>query len=256
MEEDTMPNNEKLLSILTPVLANERTRELLTETIASVDQQTLPQDWKLEWIIMEDGNEPKLGDYPWPDSVRYAKVEKQVGEPSARTLALSMAIGEVVLAFDADDTLPLGSLKKICSAFDDNPSAKWVAGQESTPRHPTPWISQKDLKDNIEAGLCKPGTIYPFWKRTGQFPVTFQCSYKTDTLWEYGGYPAMPYSGDINLLFAVSSVEFGVVLHDTVLNYRRWPGQMTAQKEYFAVKDLSHQHAEKWVKAVTRKLNS
>jgi len=256
MKEATMPNNEKILSILTPVLANEGTRELLPETIASVEQQALPPGWNLEWIIMEDGKEPILEDYPWADSVLYRKIEKQVGEPSARTLALSMAIGEVVLAFDADDTLPPESLQKICTAFDENPSAKWVAGQESTPRHPTPWISLKDSKDSIEPGLCQPETIYPFWKRTGQFPVTFQCSYKTDTLWEYGGYPAMPYSGDINLLFAVSSVEPGVVLHDTVLNYRRWPGQMTAQKEYFAVKDLSHQHAEKWVEAVTRKGNS
>lgn len=251
-----MPNSEKMLSILTPVLANEGTRELLPETIQSVEQQTLPPDWKLEWIIMEDGKEPVLEDYPWPESVHYRKIEKQVGEPAARTLALSMAIGGVVLAFDADDTLPPESLQKICTAFDENPGAKWVAGQESTPRHQTPWINKDDPQDFIEAGFCQPGVIYPFWKRTGQFPVTFQCSYKTDTLWEYGGYPAMPYSGDINLLFAVSSVEPGVVLHDTVLNYRRWPGQMTAQKEYFAVKDLSHQHAEKWVQAITRKSES
>ena len=251
-----MPNNEKMLSILTPVLANDGTRELLPETITSVEQQALPPGWNLEWIIMEDGKDPILEDYPWPDSVHYRKIEKQVGEPSARTLALSMAIGEVVLAFDADDTLPTESLMKICTAFDENPAAQWVAGQESTPRHPTPWINRDDPQDYIEAGFCQPGVIYPFWKRTGQFPVTFQCSYKTDTLWKYGGYPAMPYSGDINLLFAESSIEPGVVLHDTVLNYRRWPGQMTAQKEYFAVKDLSHQHAEKWVQAVTRKSES
>jgi len=248
-----MPSKEKMLSILTPVLANEGTRELLPETIASVEQQTLPPDWSLEWIIMEDGKEPVLEDYPWPESVRYRKIEKQVGEPSARTLALSMAIGETVLAFDADDTLPIGSLERICTAYDENPSAKWVAGQESTPRHPTPWMNANDPEDYIAPGLCKPGTIYPFWQRTGQFPVTFQCSYRTNTLWEYGGYPAMPYSGDINLLFAVSSLEPGVVLHDTVLNYRRWTGQMTAQKEYFAVKDLSRQHADKWIRSITGK---
>ncbi len=253
MEEDIMPSNEKMLSILTPVLVNEGTRELLPKTIASVEQQSLPAGWNLEWIIMEDGKDPVLEGYSWPDNVRYRKIEKQVGEPSARTLALSMAAGEIVLAFDADDTLPPESLKKICTAFDENPVAKWVAGQESTPRHLTPWINRTDPEDFVAAGICQPETIYPFWKRTGQFPVTFQCSYKTDTLWEYGGYPAMPYSGDINLLFAVSSIEPGVVLHDTVLNYRRWPGQMTAQKEYFAVKDLSKQHAEKWIQAITRK---
>jgi glycosyltransferase involved in cell wall biosynthesis len=253
MKADTMQNNEKMLSILTPILANKGTTDLLPETVTSVKQQDLPLGWSLEWIIMEDGDRPVLENYPWPDSVRYQKIEKRVGEPSARTLALSTAIGEVVLAFDADDTLPPDSLKKICTAFDENPDAKWVAGQESTPRHPTPWIDRYNTKDYIEEGYCHPGTIYPFWKRTGQFPVTFQCSYKAETLWRFGGYPAMPYGGDINLLFAVSSVEPGVVLHDTLLNYRRWPGQMTAQKEYFAVKDMAQQHAEKWIQAITRK---
>src|SRR5688572_22076497 len=94
--------------------------------------------------------------------------------------------------------------------------------------------------------------MYPFWQRTGQYPVTFQCSYPVDTLWEFGGYPAMPYAGDINLLFATSTIYPGVLLHDVVLNYRRWPGQMTAEKSYFAVEDLSYQHIGRWVNALTR----
>lgn len=250
-----MQNSEKTISILTPVLANEGTRELLTETAESVERQTLPKGWNMEWIIMEDGKEPVLENFDWPESASYYKVEKQVGEPSARTLALSASLGDVVLAFDADDTLPDQALDRICSAYDEYPTARWVAGQESTPRHSTPWINKDNPADFISNGLCEPGVIYPFWKRTDQFPVTFQCSYKADTLWKYGGYPAMPYAGDINLLFAVSSVEPGVVLHDTLLNYRRWPGQMTAQKEYFAMKELSHIHADKWVNAITKEEN-
>src|SRR5688572_19177608 len=112
------------LSILTPVLANDATEELLSQTIESVQAQTLPPGWDLEWMIMEDGREPRLKDYPWPDSVRYRAVEKQVGEPAARTLALSAATGTHGLALDADDTLPKNALQKICQAYDQYPEAK------------------------------------------------------------------------------------------------------------------------------------
>lgn len=247
---------EKTLSILTPILVTDGTMDLLPETIASVEQQQLPAGWNYEWIVMEDGGAPRLKNYPWPESVHYRAIEKQVGEPSARTLALSTAMGKYVLAYDADDSLPLGALGKICAAFDNFPEARWVAGQEATPRHNRPWISKLDDKDKINPGLCTPDTLYPFWQRTGQFPVTFQCSYEADTLWQFGGYPAMPYSGDINLLFAVSTIHPGVVLHDVILNYRRWPGQMTAQPEYFSVKDLSHRHAERWVQQLRSAQNA
>lgn len=235
------------LSILTPVLASPGTREVLPEAAASIANQQLPPGWEYEWIIMEDGPSPQLESFEWPDWAHYRVIEKQVGEPSARTLALAAATGDYVLAFDADDTLPEGALYNICTTYDTFPSAKWVAGQEATPRHPCPWQSRLDPEDHIPAGWCEPDTLYPFWKRTGQFPVTFQCSYPAETLWKYGGYPAMPYAGDINLLFAVSTIDPGVVLHDVVLNYRRWSGQMTAQKEYFSVEDLAYTQAEKWV---------
>lgn len=244
---ETGPKRAKTLSILTPILATEGTLAVLPETIASVEKQRLPPGWSHEWIVMEDGLNPRLKEYTWPSMVTYRAIEKQVGEPSARTLALSMAIGKYALAFDADDTLPPDALFKICSAFDQYPEARWVAGQEATPRHLRPWESNIDPNDVVAAGLCEPDRLYPFWQRTGQFPVTFQCSYDTEVLWKHGGYPAMPYGGDINLLFAVSTIHSGVVLHDTVLNYRRWPGQMTAQKEYFGVEDLSYIHAERWV---------
>ncbi len=236
----------KTLGILTPVLASPDTIELLPETIESVQSQTLPDGWDLEWLIVEDGKNPKLRDYNWPEDVRYRAIEKQVGEPSARTLALAMTVANHVLAFDADDTLPPNALYTICQAFDQHPEASWVAGQEATPRDHQPWIHKNDPSDRIEAGLCPPDTLYPFWLRSGQYPVTFQCTYKTEVLWRYGGYPAMPYAGDINLLFAVSTTDPGVVLHDTVLNYRRWPGQMTAEPAYFAVEDLSYEHIKRW----------
>lgn len=242
----------KTLSILTPVLATDAAIELLPETLESVKNQPLPPGWNLEWLIMEDGPAPRLENYDWPELVKYRAINKQVGEPSARTLALAAATGQYALAFDADDTLPPAVLTKICRAFDEYPQARWVAGQESTPRHPRPWINRHNSNDYLPTGLIEPGRLYDFWKRTGQFAVTFQCTYQTETLWRYGGYPAMPYGGDINLLFAVSSLEPGVLLHDTLLNYRRWPGQMTAQPEYFSIEDLSFVHAEKWIAAITK----
>ena len=96
--------------------------------------------------------------------------------------------------------------------------------------------------------------MYPFWKRTQQFPVTFQSSYRIEVLWEFGGYPAMPYTGDVNLLLAVSSIYNGVILQDVVLNYRRWSGQMTAKKEHFANEDLSAEHVARWIKAIIKKM--
>ena len=242
----------KKLSILTPVLANQGTVELLPETIASVVNQWLPNHWSYEWIIMEDGAHPKLQDYPWPDCVNYRSIDKQVGEPSARTLALSAASGDHVLAFDADDTLPETALSKICRAYDSYPKANWVAGQEATPRHKRPWRNRRDSTDEIKSGLCPPGRLYPFYQRSGQFPVTFQSSYKTEVLWRFGGYPAMPYAGDINLFFAVSSTDWGVVLHDVILNYRRWSGQMTAEPAYFQIEDLAAKHAQAWIGRLTQ----
>lgn len=242
----------KILSILTPVLATQGTRKLLAQTIESVTNQVLPKGWSYEWIIVEDGPKPVLEDYEWPDMVSYFSVKKQVGEPSARTLALSMAQGEYVLAFDADDTLPPNALNKICLAFENSPEAVWVAGQEATPRHNKPYINHKNTSDYLPEGLIQPNILYPFWLRTGQYPVTFQCAYKAETLWRFGGYPAMPFAGDINLLFAVSTQYPGVLLYDVLLNYRRWSGQMTAQKEYFAAEQLSYQHAHRWIQSLRR----
>ena len=244
------------LSILTPVLASTGTIKLLPETIESVSSQLLPNNWRIEWIVVEDGAQPILNKYKWPKIVKYRAINKQVGEPSARTLALCMANGEYVLAFDADDTLPKNALFKIISAIENYNHPAWIAGQEATPNHVSPWINRNNPEDKIPIGLCSINIIYPFWLRTGQFPITFQCTYKKSVLWEFGGYPAMPYAGDINLMFAVSSVYPGVVLKDTLLNYRRWPGQMTAQKEYFDIKDLSFRHAENWIQTITRKFKT
>jgi glycosyltransferase involved in cell wall biosynthesis len=243
----------KTLSILTPVLATEGTIKLLPETVVSVENQTLPSGWDYEWIVVEDGVIQHLNNYPWPKTVRYRASMKHVYESCARTLALSMAKGQYVLSLDADDTLPQGALYKICKAYDDHPDAMWVAGQEATPQHQTPWINISDPKDRLPIGECKPGLMYPFWKRTNQFPVTFQSSYRTEVLWEFGGYPAMPYTGDVNLLLAVSSIYKGVILQDVILNYRRWEGQMTAKKEHFANKDLSTEHVAKWIAAITKR---
>lgn len=249
-------SQQKIISILTPVLATAGTVKLLPETIASVARQKLPAGWSYEWIVVEDGKHPKLKNYPWPHIVKYRAIMKPVGEPSARTLALSMARGQYVLAFDADDTLPMGALFKICQAYDKHPEAKWVAGQEATPRHKDPWINRKNPEDRLPLGLCQPQILYPFWLRTGQYGVTFQCSYRTETLWEFGGYPAMPYAGDINLLFAVSTIYPGVILIDILLNYRRWEGQMTAEKRYFAIEDLSYEHIKRWHKELGRRIKN
>jgi glycosyltransferase involved in cell wall biosynthesis len=243
----------KILSILTPVLASEGVIKLLPETVASVNKQRLPPGWSCEWIVVEDGAEPKLQDYPWPKMVRYRATTKHVYESCARTLALTMARGDYVLSLDADDTLPAGALEKICRAYDEHPDAMWVAGQEATPMTPTPWINKNDSTDKLPIGRCAPGLMYPFWLRTGQFCVTFQSSYKAKVLWEFGGYPAMPYTGDVNLLLAVSSIYPGVILEDVVLNYRRWPGQMTARQEHFNNKDLSAEHVDRWIGALNKK---
>jgi glycosyltransferase involved in cell wall biosynthesis len=243
----------KTLSILTPILATEGVIELLPETIASVKSQILPPGWNFEWVVVEDGTTQHLQNFPWPNFVHYRAANKHVYESCARTLALSMAKGQYILSLDADDTLPLGALFKICTAYDENPEAMWVAGQEATPNHPTPWINIKNPQDRLPIGECKPGLMYPFWKRTEQFPVTFQSSYRSEVLWEFGGYPAMPYTGDVNLLLAVSSIYKGVILKDIVLNYRRWDGQMTAKKEHFSNKDLSAEHVAKWIRAITER---
>src|SRR3954471_5001725 len=105
---------KKTLSILTPVLAQPDNFELIHEASWSIHSQEIPPGWQIEWIVVEDGETPLLADFPWPRNTRYRAARRRVGEPAARTIALSLASGEYVLAFDADDTLPPGAIKRIC----------------------------------------------------------------------------------------------------------------------------------------------
>ncbi|MGH3803646.1 MAG: glycosyltransferase, partial [Pseudonocardiaceae bacterium] len=96
-----------LLSVITPAWApSEAHVEFLLETYESLSSQESLGGWDWEWLIQEDGEQPRLRErLPNDLRIRYAAIGVRLGAATCRTLALERARGEVTRSLDADDVL-------------------------------------------------------------------------------------------------------------------------------------------------------
>jgi hypothetical protein len=119
------------ITVLTPVhnggLAHPHGPQDLHDLYECLAEQKLPADWRLEWVVQEDGRTGKpleaVPDDPW--------ISKDTGPGDgaarARTRGLARATGTLLRCLDADDLLPdQQALNRDIEVLETNPSYGWT----------------------------------------------------------------------------------------------------------------------------------
>lgn len=229
----------RLVSVLTPTRAHNA--DFLDEVAVSVRAQQLPPGWTWEWIVQEDGDEPRLagrvarlaaGDR----RVRYAANGVQRGAPATRRAAFARSRGEVVVGMDHDDRFVAGGLARLLAALAAHPDAGWACGR-------CVWLQPDGVHtwhkpDVLAAGRQPPGTIARWFADTGDwpFPSAF-AAYRREAVTAAGEWPDLPRSDDAALLLAVDADRSGVWVDADVACYRRWPRQKTVDPADWAARE-------------------
>ena len=105
-------------------------RRFIPRLIKMYKTQLYPPD-KMEWIIVDDGDE-KVGDlFVDLPNVRYIHLEKRLLMGAKLNIAKAAACGDIVIVMDDDDYYPPERVRTVVAAFAKNPKVL-VAGCSKT----------------------------------------------------------------------------------------------------------------------------
>jgi glycosyltransferase involved in cell wall biosynthesis len=225
-----------MVSILTPVLpAN---ASYLPEAFASL----LPErrnSWR--WEIQVDGETTSAV----PESIRnhpHVRVEangKWLGPAITRNRALARVETEYVVTLDADDLMEPGGLTALVGALETNVEAEFAWG-EVVDFLPDGHSELPEWRSPYPLGLIERGTIENYWMGTGKDGMFFTAMcWRTQTLFELGGWSALAGMEDTALVLAASHRFYGYHIRETVRRYRVHPHQATLSPTYAADRSLT-----------------
>jgi glycosyltransferase involved in cell wall biosynthesis len=226
-----------LISIITPV--HMPTAQYLPTTWESLQAQNLPNGWRWEWIVQEDGQTGSLSELLPADDHRISIGSGRHGGPGvARNLALSRARGDLIKVLDADDILTEGALSRDIDALTTNTDVGWTTCRLLDLM---PDGSTVGFPYDPPEGRLKSGAVLDHWRahnyRAPVHPATL--AMRRDLVLALGGWMALPASEDTGLLIAADSVTDGWFISEPGLLYRKWPGQATAQ--------AAHTESSEWL---------
>lgn len=200
----------------------------LGDAYRSLLHQELPDGWRWQWVIQEDGETDVTAAYV-PDDPRISFAQGRRGGPGvARTLALSRAEGQLVKVLDSDDMLTPGSLARDVAVLTGHPDIGWTTCRvlDLLPDGSTAGF---DL--DPPAGPIERGAVLAHWLAhdyRAQVVPGVLCM-RRELVLALGGWMALPASEDTGLLVALSAVSRGWFTGEVGLMYRKWPGQATQQ---------------------------
>jgi glycosyltransferase involved in cell wall biosynthesis len=115
-----------VVSIITPTFNSAR---FLRETIASVLSQS--GDFDLQWLVIDgDSRDETVRILQAVGDPRLQWIsEADHGQAAAINKGLAMARGDICAWLNADDLYVPGAIATIADAFEQNPSAQWLAGR-------------------------------------------------------------------------------------------------------------------------------
>lgn len=237
------------VSILTAVYAP--TAKYLPETIASVREQILPTGWSLEWIVQEDGVDPRLADQinelPY---ARYQANNTHLGLSQTRNLGLSRAIGDLVQVLDHDDVLLPGALATLVPRFVDYP-IHWAIGQADDL---TPDGTRVTYESALPYGVLPAGRVNTWaTEHGGNWPIL--CAglmMRTGYLRALGGWVASPADDDVAMFAALSELANGYNEPTVTWLYRHHPEQTHRTREWRAWSTAGRRIALQRIAAVRR----
>lgn len=241
-----------LLSLITPVHRDRGHH--LDETAASIAAQSLPSGWEVEWLVQEDGFEPRLRehvealDFP----AAHHAVGRQMGPATQRSVALHRASGDLVTCIDEDDIYLPDALRWLLTTSVAT-GAAWVGS--GFQRFDDTGLLGDPVMPLLPDGPVEPGTVVDHWRAHDVFPVlATQVIYRRQALIEVGGWPTVPRSEDAALLALVSTLHTGYALHHATLLYRQHAGQNTKQSWADAIKPLAKDMTLAYVDALAARV--
>ena len=211
-----------LISIITAAYAP--TSDYLMDTARSIEALTLPVGWELEWIVQEDGEVPRLAEpleqFAFCD---YSAINRQLGIPGTRNLALSRARGVLLQALDQDDLLLPGALTTLIPRFDVH-AIHWAIGQADDL---LPDGSRKAYPSPIPFGLMPAGSINDWAaQQGGNWPIHGAAlMMRTASFRALGGWTGIPSDDELATFAALSQMADGYYDEEFTWLYRHHPQQ-------------------------------
>lgn len=193
------------ISIITAAYAPLAT--YLQETAASVAKLETPRGWSLEWLVQEDGTNPKLASqFATIPHVRYAANDAQAGISATRNAALSRAGGDLVYVLDHDDLLLPSAFLHLGKAFSDN-RVGWAVGQADDL---LPNGNRRTYESALPFGYIEAGEANSWALDHGaNWPI--HCAgllLRADLVRAVGGWAGVPIDDDV-IMFAGLSETYG-----------------------------------------------
>lgn len=213
------------MTLVSVVIPTRNRRGLLSETVASVQEQS-DDDWEL--IVVDEASTDDTPDYLGAlrdrriRSTRHAEVR---GASAARNTGLALARGELVMFLDDDDLLRADAIAVLRRALRDHPDALAASGacrlfredgDSSRVYRPARELSRSIWRE----------VLFGWWANSGQN------LYRTAVVREIGGFDVGLRAVQDRMMWLEISRRGNVCLVPTVaMEYRQHPGQMNRTEE-------------------------
>lgn len=207
------------MTVVSVVIATRNRRALLSETIATVQEQTFP-DWEL--IVVDDASADDTPEYlasVRDPRIRSVRRETHGERSAARNAGLAEAKGELVMFLDDDDLLRANALAALVGALRSEPNAVAAAGACR--------ILQRN-GDSVKVYRPARQHTLVIWRELlfGWWSNSGQNLYRTAVVCDVGGFdPATSHCEDRKLWLAVALRGPVCVVPVIAMEYRQHDGQ-------------------------------
>lgn len=183
------------------------------------------------------------------DRVRLEANGEPLGIEPTRNLGLLRARGRYVQNLDHDDHLLEAGFDVTAAALDESPELAFAFGDALDL---LPDGSTEPNEDNapIAPGRIEPGALFDLWERCGTVPLhNSGVIWRADVLRAYGGWAAVPGSGDTAAIMAVAEDHPCLYLGVPTVVYRRHAEQTVESPTFVAHQERNWECARMRVRA-------
>ena len=242
-----------LVSVLTPT--HEPNPDFLLEAHESLRRQRTP--W--EWLVQLDGS-ADAGAIPSAmrddARVRIESNGEQLGIEPPRNLALRRARAPYLQNLDHDDFLLAAGFDATVEVLERDRGELAFCFGDALDLLPDGTTEPNHDSRPLVPGRIQPGVLFDLWESSGFVPLHVSgLLWRTELLRAYGGWSAVPGSGDTATIMAVAEDHPSFYLRTATKSYRRHEEQTVETETYRAHQQRNWECAKSRVRA-TRALRA